>query len=87
MTEEEKDAAMMVEFIARGAQIGYTRAAWTGAKGTVMESTGTVMKTKKWCEISNKLKAAGILSDGKPTRLLCSVDEAIAHIYHPSLES
>jgi len=87
MTEEEEDAAMMVEFIARGAQIGYTRSAWTGRNGVVMESTGTVMKQREWVEITERLTQAGILRDGKTAELTCTVDEAIASISHPSLQA
>lgn len=85
MTPGERQTGILVEFIRRGATLGYKRETWTKNAGIILETTGAKMTQGKWNEITHQLKNAGILGDvnGK-TELLCSIEEALACISHPS---
>jgi hypothetical protein len=84
-TPGEIQTAALVEFIRRGQKIGYTRAVWAESGGTVLEATGAKMTSKMWVEFTQGLERANIMSKvaGK-TNLICSVEEALAHVSHPS---
>lgn len=87
-SEEQIFAEMVVEFIRRGEKRGYSRAKWVGKNGVILECTGATMPQSKWTLITQRLKDAGIMDrvDGE-TDLLCSVEEALEHVSHPSFYS
>jgi hypothetical protein len=86
-TPEAIEAAALVEFIRRGARLGYARGPWTSGAGIILEATGQKMRVSQWVRFTEGLKRANIMGEsgaGNATVLLCSVEEAITHVSHPS---
>lgn len=86
-TPEAIQAAALVEFIRRGEKRGYQRETWTSGAGIILEATGQKMRVSQWKKFTESLKQANIMGEsgsGNGTILLCSVEEALAHVSHPS---
>jgi hypothetical protein len=84
MTPEQRQAAMMREFIERGAEIGFSRRLWVGKSGRDLAALGRKLSDSEYRYLVGILKEAKLMeADNSGTRLTCNPAEAIARVVAP----